>query len=235
MTKWNPSPVCGEGRAGGLPAAVLDRTPMLRIGYDDGDAQHRPEVEAGVGDSMHGFRCSSPHPTGPNEEFGPATLPTASGGRDKSCGRRSFSYAIALPRKWGRKPFRFNGGRMAPTFFPAWCGRQRAGCLPWRAGLSHMKKAVAASPPYPSPTRGRVVAYGEIETRVAALAIRAVTARNPSPLVGRVGRAWMMRSIVQKRRPGWGVPQALPSLITPTRPALWAGHPPHKGLRHAHI
>jgi hypothetical protein len=29
----------------------------------------------------HGFRCSYPHPTGPNEEFGPATLPAR--GRDK--------------------------------------------------------------------------------------------------------------------------------------------------------
>jgi hypothetical protein len=92
MTKWNPSPVCGEGRVGGLPAAVLDRTPMLRIGYDDGDALHRAEVEAGVGGSKHGFRCGSPHPTGPNEEFGLATLPTATGCVKSRAGTKCGEY-----------------------------------------------------------------------------------------------------------------------------------------------
>jgi hypothetical protein len=38
----------------------------------EGDAQRRPEAEAGVGVRGHGFRCCLPHPTG----LRPATLPT---------------------------------------------------------------------------------------------------------------------------------------------------------------
>src|ERR1700716_3210531 len=41
-------PPCGQG-IGGLRPPSLNRTPMLRIGYaSGGDAQHRPEAEAGV-------------------------------------------------------------------------------------------------------------------------------------------------------------------------------------------
>jgi hypothetical protein len=60
-----------------------------------------------------------------------------------------------------------------------------------------------------------------------AFAIRVVTNWDPLPLVGRVGRATAMRSIVRKWRPGWGFYTRDPFVITPTRPAF--GHPPHKG------
>jgi hypothetical protein len=120
-------PPCGQG-IGGLRPPSLNRTPMLRIGYaSGGDAQHRPEAEAGVVETSEARSQAAtstatvvayPHPTGLRHSRCKASASfsrTAAGGRlcsiptrgrDKSRCSRSLSYPIALPL--ARLPSRTN-------------------------------------------------------------------------------------------------------------------------------
>jgi hypothetical protein len=81
----------------------------------------------------------------------------------------------------------------------------------------------------PSPCRPGYRIWRNRKALLAGLAIRAVTARDPSPLWGGSAEPGRCAASSRSGSPGWGLPQAMPSLFTPTRPALRAGHPPHKG------
>src|SRR5258708_33469335 len=92
LTNCDPYPLWGrDGRSplSGRPSS--------------GDAQHRPEAEAGVGVYTRGHRCSPPPdwPSASHQRTGSARLdPTR--GRDKEEMRQPLvSYAIALPSREG--------------------------------------------------------------------------------------------------------------------------------------
>src|ERR1700675_2209325 len=70
----------------------------------------------------------------------------------------------------------------------------------------------------PLPARGRAIAYDENKVRFLSTCDLSHDDVESLPLVGRVGRAEAMRSIVRQRRPGRGWPRArLPLWLTPTR------------------